>query len=465
LIDELNAILEEIGSGSFERRFQRFVCFDTWDEDYVDGPDGEVREDTAPQARVAELADELLRNIGSPDDALAMVLCSDGHRIAHFGAEVAKRAFASHDRLILRTAFKHSQRARAGFLFGYMGQVWTSAPKRWERMAVSLMAEPSIDWRIRSALISGISERVADKAIHLAETGKLDPEMLRLLSFVGKDGARLSQSEFESALKRILRIGNVGAQNAAIELGREWASFRKLPLTNSALWQLVSKTAHHIAKISYSDRSGYSWEDLAKLYRRQYPADDGKLLKKILSAVTRPQASPMSSVVLIASAIIRETPSTAWPIVSDLLSKPAVASEMRDWLADDYKVLQDELRAPIDAFDPEAVLAWVASDPPVRAVLIASMAPKTLDQPAGALTLGLLERFGADEAVRSSLADRFWTGTIHGSMSEAYLNIRDTARRWQASAAHPNVRRWTQELIDDMSARASRDRIQEERGF
>lgn len=121
--------------------------------------------------------------------------------------------------------------------------------------------------------------------------------------------------------------------------------------------------------------------------------------------------------------------------------------------------------APIVAFEPTAVLSWVECDPARRAPLVAGMAPKTLDQPAGALTLGLLERFGADKAVRSSLVLRFWTGVITGPVSVAHTKIRDTARRWQASATHPYVRAWTQELIDEMNASASQERIREERSF
>lgn len=463
VIDELRSILEAMGTGPFERRFQRFVCFETWEEDHKAGPDGNEQDDPTPKIKVAELAREFLASIDAPDGALAMVLCSDGHRIDQFGAEVAKLAAARSDHLIIQTAIDNSQRAQAGFLCGYMRQVWVSAPKRWERMALSLLQEPAVDWRTKAALLSGVSMKVAAKAMDLAEAGKLNPAMFRLWTHVRKEGPQLTEQEFRDMLNRLLDIGTVTASRSALEIGHDWISFRRQSLDDTSLWALLTKTCRHIVELPYSDNDAYTWQQLATRYRRDFPLDDGKLFKMILSLAARTHVSLMSTPLEVASDIARSSPQAVWPILAKMLGKPAGARRLADWLAGDFNASSND--APIAAFEPTAVLSWVESDPARRAPLVAGMAPKTLDQPAGALTLGLLERFGADKAVRSSLVVRFWTGVITGPVSVAHTKIRDTARRWQASATHPYVRAWTQELIDEMNASASQERIREERSF
>ena len=463
IIDDLRSILDVIGSGSFERRFQRFVCFSDWEEDLLPGKSGDELPDPTTQERLAALASELIQTAEAQAARLTYIHCAEGHRIRQFGADVARQAPSTWDDLVFNTAQARSEDVNAEFLSGYMSRLWVSDPKRWEKLALTLIAKPRVEWRARAALGSGVTRKLAKTALDLVAKGSLEVQLLQLWSYVPESGAALKQDEFESLLASVLKIRTPEASWTVVNLGGEWVRFRKRPLSTSTLWKLISSTAPHAIEAPYNSSWVYRWRDLVDHYRKLRPGDDLRLFSCLLMAGAKSGVGFKAEPFELAAEIAKGHRKHAWAVVAKLIEDPAAASNLADWLGDDFRRGEDG--PPISIFDPEDVLAWIAEKQEPRAALIAGLAPKTLDTPAGALTLGVLERFGADTATRNALHARFWTGVIHGPVSVAHAEIRDRARAWQGKHTNPNVRRWTQELIDSMNDAVERERIQEERGF
>lgn len=126
---------------------------------------------------------------------------------------------------------------------------------------------------------------------------------------------------------------------------------------------------------------------------------------------------------------------------------PQVWAEVARRLEAGSWLLQMELRTWfLHRVPPEIVDAWVDGDV-ARARLVASIAPVGGSTPSPYARL-LLERFGEDEEVKSSLYGSLVTGFWTGNESDRIAGQIERLNAWRASGTEPlGVRNWAREVV------------------
>lgn len=146
-------------------------------------------------------------------------------------------------------------------------------------------------------------------------------------------------------------------------------------------------------------------------------------------------------------------PEGVWAEIAARLSAGSwrVQMEIRGWL--------------LSAVPTETVEQWIGTDV-VRARLVASVAPVGAESPTPTARL-LLERFGDDEHVTSSLRGEFFSGSSTGPESDRLERQIEQLKGWQDDTGEPKqVRRWAGQMITHLEKRRLQSLQEEaERGF
>ncbi|MDR6857868.1 hypothetical protein [Variovorax guangxiensis] len=455
---KLQTVLDRLGTGSFKRRFERFVCYETYDEDHRQGKSGNLEDDPGPGKKVEEVAREFVELLeGSPAD-VELVLCAEGHRITKFGAEVAKLSSEPHDWLLGMVGVAAEPATSFGFLSGYLEHLFKTDRDRWETLALALLEGEPSQWRLKSALFSGVSRKVADRVLSLMRKGVAQPDLLRAWAWSFRDDS-LTEADFTAIVEFVFAAPERAAL-AALELAHSWRDVRKRSLSDDLIWKVLSDT--RVLGARSDPRAGHHWEELTKGYLARNPRQDVKVLDAVVAFAKSSRVDTMSPMFETAADLAFAAPARAWPVLAKHLADKARARNLIYWLGDGRT---DKGSAPIDAFRPADVLDWIGADASVRAPMMVDVLPRTLEGRGGELTRGFLERFGSDRALRADVRLRFCTGSSTGPRSLTYSGKRDAARRWLAATTFSNVRRWAEEFIEEMTAYAEEARIQEEREF
>ncbi len=455
---KLGAILGQLGTGSFQRRFERFVCYETYDEDHRRRKSGNLVDDPEPGKKVAELAREFMGLIEQSPADVKHVMCAEGHRIRQFGVEVAKMASEPHDWLLGMTGVAAEPATNFGFTSGYMERLFETDRARWEAMALTLLDGEPAQWRVKASMFSGVSPKVATRVLELMRVGGVQPDLLRAWAWSLCEDA-LTEAEFAFIVKALLAAPERAAL-AALELVHVWRDVRKRLLGDDVVWSVLSDPRLLGARSDH--QAGSHWQQLTTGYLRRNPKKDMAVLDAVLALARDSRVNTMSPMFETAANLAFASPTRAWPVLTKHLADKARASNLTYWLGDGRT---DKGAAPIDAFMPADVLDWIAADVERRAPLMVDVLPRTLDAKSGELTRGFLERFGADADLRVDVTGRFWTGSSTGPRSLTYAGKRDAARKWLAATNSKNVRLWAEEFIEQMTAYADEARIQEEREF
>lgn len=457
---KLQSLLDQLGTGSFKRRFERFVCFETYDEDHRRSKTGNFEGDPRPGKKVAEVAHEFMELLERSSPDVELVVCADGHRIGSFGTEVAKLASEEHDWLLGMIGVAAEPATSFGFLSGYMGHLFKSERDRWEALAMALLEEQPAQWRVKSVVFSGVSPKVADRVLSLIHEGVVQPDLLRGWGWSLEEDA-LTGVQFARILESMLKAGPGSAALAALELAHSWRDVRKRLLLDDVVWMVLADP--RVLRARSDPRAGHHWQELAKGYLERNPKQDMRLYEAVLALAKDSRVDTMSPMFETAAELAFASPSRAWPILSRHLAQKSRGRTLAYWLGDGRT--EQGASGPIDAFRPSDVLGWIAEAPKTRGPLMVDALPRTLDGKRGELTYGFLDRFGDDASIRGHVTSRFWTGSSSGPRSLTYANKRDAARKWLASTSSRNVRRWAEEFIDVMTSYADEARIQEEREF
>lgn len=140
----------------------------------------------------------------------------------------------------------------------------------------------------------------------------------------------------------------------------------------------------------------------------------------------------------------------------ELLSGALRASGAQGWDLVMSKLEAGSWRIQMDArgwltnqFAPELVTEWIGSDAE-RAKLVASVTDPGSDDP-NAVARYLLEHFGDESQVASSLARTFISGSWTGNESDRIAGQIVQLRHWVDSPSEPvGVKRWAREMINSL---------------
>lgn len=469
VLDRLRRLEDTLGSGPFSARLQRFVIFQTWDEDYTYNADGDIEESPVPDERLAALAQELLNTPALLEEHLPMLLQSEGFRIVKFGRHVALAAGAAGiDATIFAATKPIESSVKYGFVCGYLMAVREIDSARWETLALQMLQETAHGkWRAIAVDASGSSPAIFAKLLALYQEGAIDSAHFERVGQVGRHDDN-SLGEVETVLRALLARPDQHSHRVAVRIAS-----RRFCLNATAgrdpedvVWQVLTQTSNFVRASDGMDE--HYWTDLAKRFRQRFPRHDLELLSIIIRRTgSRPSLRAVGSMHETAAEICMADPKGAWSILAgDLARNTNISSwSLRRWLGD-TGLRSNPARPLVECFDPDDIVQWVDEDLDARLRLVIEFAPKTLATgPSGELSRRLIGKYGDNDLVRDSLIGHFDTGTFFGPRSERFAERRELARSWLTVNASAAVQAWLERYIDILGRRIEDARIEEERTF
>ena len=468
---ELQAILDATGTGLFAKRFDRFVTFDTYEENYNVGAAGEIIESDLPAQRIESLAGEFVDGAETRREKLEKIIRSPGCRASEFGRRVAALSFGviDLDEEIFKSAESLGGEINVGFLSGYLESLRRLDVARWERRALTLLAAQTPSrWRIVSVVFSGFSPPVVARLLALFDAKAVQASHFHPMGWkLGEE--YLSATEVEAICERLNRSGDDEAARAAVQI----ASYRFAQKGNDCSADLLFSllTNPRVFEHHHDNMTSHYWKTLVKAFRKRFPERDIELLNGIIENHCKSGGpNSFSGVSETIVEICKLRPKESWPVVASALENGAISWSISYWLGETQRPgpeSADGGRAPtpIDCFEPRQILDWIAGKAE-RANLIMQSLPKTLEQSrAGDLTRGFIEFFGPKSSQGQDLMGHFDTGVRWGSDSAYYSQRRDAARSWMGVTTSPRVREWLSGFISMLSRMIEEARIREERRF
>jgi hypothetical protein len=467
----LQEILDATESGSFGKRFDRFVTYDTYEEDHYLDEKGELVESDVPRKRVEALAREFVEDAHVRGANLARVIQCAGRRASDFGRCVASISFqvCNLDQEILSGAASIAGEVNFGFLSGYLEMLRKLDPARWESRAMDLlMTDSPRRWQTAAVVFSGFSPSVVTRLLALFDAGEIEPSRFAPIGWkLGEE--QLSSAEVEAICAHLNASGNADAARVAVQIASYRFAMGAEECSAELLWALLTNPTtfdHH-----HDNMTSHYWKTLAKSFRKRFPERDIELLGVVLETHCGPGgASLFSGVFDTVLQICKARPSESWPVMAKALEGNESSWTISHWLGEPQRSDQvgaegGSVPTPMDCFDPKSVLDWVGSDPE-RAEAVTQALPKTLAQGrSGDLTRGFIEIFGAKSLQGRQLMGHFDTGTRSGPDSVYYSKQRDSARSWMSATTSAAAREWLGDFIAMLSRRIDEARIREERGF
>lgn len=203
------------------------------------------------------------------------------------------------------------------------------------------------------------------------------------------------------------------------------------PRLREHTWRLLADRA------SYPDvgRERWDWSRLAATFVTERPMELGRLIVGLVDSRDMMIHEGDQEAALLGQC------AAASPELWNVIAERLLAGSWR---------LQMELRGWfLHYIEPQVIEAWTGDDTD-RARVVASLAPVGGSEPSPFARF-LLDRFGDDEQVRSSLYGALVTGFWTGNESDRIARQLEQLRAWRTSASQPlGVRTWAREMIEHL---------------
>lgn len=467
-IARLHALLDSLGQGPFMKRFARYVEFETSDEDWASIGE-KIIDLTLPERRISELVDEFLFDESLRDAHRAEVFASKGRRISIFARLLASKATPVQRQEFFDQCVEVGGKACSRFLSSFLQATKAIDTAEWESFAMRLLAgKRPAAWRTDAVMSSGFSAPVVDSLERFARKCDKDLYVFKQLGH-GFAQQQISAVDIERILCALMRNPSKTAPVIAMEIASYWfGGEKKRALPERLHFKLLFSRRMLRAK-GWDTMESYHWGELAKSFRRNYPARDLDIVREGLGfkkAVGR--LDTMTSLFELVSEVCAAHPREAWPIVSEALEDECSSNGISYWLGGDGEVgarpiNSERVAPPIAAFVPDDVFAWIDINAKKRAPIAADCLPRTFDGRAGELTLGFASRYAAREEVADRLTWRFLMGTRVGPATVWLSAQREEALAAASKTGSEEVRRWIRKYVATLSSEIERNRISEER--
>lgn len=457
---ELQSILDAMGTGPFEARFNRFAVFNLWDEDWVTVGNGIV-ESPIPIQRLAELAKEFANDLRGEANHLGFVSEADGYRVDKFGVEVAKLSSGDEfDFPVLMAAGLVGNGSSKRFLWGYLSGVKSIDHARWETLALDLLQGVPERWMLDSAVTSGYSVAVIDRLLALLANGHATSTDFLMLRSAYEEKV-LGTQEMSKVFSGLLASKESEAAHVALELASYWLG-KGGACSESLIWKMLSDKRLRDGRLVAMH--SYHWKVVAEKFRKLHPSRDVELLREIFGGNDFDNADIRTSLFEVAAEVCALHPTEGWKVISQRLLDDGSSWSVAHWLGE-AKVGKSP-RFLVECFDSKSIINWVAKAPRKRSAIIVQSLPRTLAADAcGRLTHDFVESFCGDQQISDHLMSHFLCGTISGPVSGHRSRQRDDARQWINATKVPKVREWLNAFINYLNKAIESERISEERYF
>ncbi|MET3383834.1 hypothetical protein ABIC46_006286 [Variovorax paradoxus] len=466
-IARLHALLDSQGRGPFTKRFARYVEFETSDEDWA-SIEEKIVDVTLPERRVADLVEEFLVDEKLRDAHRDEVFASNGRRISIFARLLASMATPDQRQEFFNQCFELGSNASTRFLSSFLLATKAIDAAEWQSFAMRLLAgkRPAV-WRVETVMSSGFSAPVVDALERFAREFDEGLHVFKQLGY-GFAQQQLSTGEIERFLRALMRNPSKAASVVAMEIASYWFGGEKKGVLPERLHFELLFSKRMLRAKDWDTMESHHWGELAKSFRRNYPARDLDIVRKGLGfkrAIGR--IDTMTSLFELLSEVCAANPKEAWPIVSEALDDAGSSDGVSYWLGGDGELSaptdRDGASPPIAAFIPADIFAWIDMNAKKRALIAADCLPRTFDGRAGELTLGFATRYAAQGKVADRLTFRFLMGARSGPATEWLSKQREEALAAASKTGSEAVRRWIQKYVATLSSEIDRERINEER--
>ncbi len=471
VVSRLQELDVQLTGTSFWDRFARHVLNSNWDEDHsLDGDT--LKEEKRPLKRVKDLVKQLADDQDLLTSYLPRFVTASGHRLPHFGVELAKALATNElDAQVLDAAANAGKDVKAEFVGGYLAGVRESDRARWEHLILGFLDNSSLrNFGIECVWRSGISEKILRKMLTLyAERSISSRAFGRMWLSAREDG--ISQGLVDEIVQALLDRASGNSLAVCVELVQDYFVHKSKgekakPLPEDLTFKLLTSAA--LLEKDLESMSGYHWHEIAKQFRTQYPERDLELFSVILGSTHNlSRLRSMSYPSRIIDEIVKDHPRETWKLISAALEGD---SENRyyilTWLGDEMGFDDNPQRGAVRHIDPTEVISWIQKKPDERAIMFYVALPKTLDEDVGGkLTREFIEAFADNDRISSSMMLHFWIGGWSGPESEYLSRKRDEARQWLSQAKSPKLQGWLSRYIQYLTPRIESARISEERDF
>ena len=436
---------------SLWERTERYVLHSTWEEDDV-FRGGEYKKSTLPDKRVRGLAGEYMRNFTAFSEHLPKLIRASGRRLPDLGMECGKLAESRFDEELLKHIESGHTHINRFFVSGYFSGLRTQDEKRWETLLHGLLHN-RMTRKIAIACIgrSDFTESLLRDMLILLKEEQLDSTAFADFAF-RQDRDRISDHLFQEIITTLLRRPDQTSVNISRRLVYNYyfAQGSSADFPEDLVFDVLALNSET------EDRHSISlgdWKRIAKRFIKKHPTRSVDLLNDILRSMRQISVYDKRLIVEIADEIVRDRPSEAWKIISEILiSDTENRRTVIHWLADtgfedmprqemtENETLDgladtgfEDMPRPSTAnyLPAEEVVRWIKEDPEQRQGLILEILPRTLVQATGGrLTTLFIEEFCDDDRMAGSLFVHFHMGAWTGPESDYLSRKRDAARRY-----------------------------------
>ena len=479
--------LDKVLTGtSLWERTKRYVLHSTWEEDDVFRGGG-YKKSTLPDKRVRGLAGEYMRDFTAFSEHLPKLIRASGYRLPELGMECGKLAKSQFDEELLKHIESGHPDINGFFVSGYLGGLRTQDMKHWETSLHRLLHN-HLTRKIAIACMGsfGFTESLLHEMLILLKEEKIDSTAFA--GFVFKqDRDRISEHLFQEIITTLLRRPDQTSVNISRRLVYNYyfAQGSSADFPEELVFEVLALNPET------EDRHSISlgdWKRIAKRFIKKHPTRSVDLLNDILRSMRRISVYDKRLIVEIADEIVRDRPSEAWKIISEILiSDTENRRTVIHWLADtgfedmprqemtENETLDgladtgfEDMPRPSTAnyLPAEEVVRWIKEDPEQRQGLVLEILPRTLVQATGGrLTTLFIEEFCDDDRVAYSLFGHFYTGGWTGPESDYLSRKRDAARQWLKEIPSVKIQLWLGKYIDHLNGLIEGSKIREEREF
>lgn len=454
----LAKILEGLSDVDYDRRFARFVEYETYEENYTVSDHGEHADSPLPAKRVEALASEMLANSAIENGGLDRAIQSQGFRIRAFGHQLGKLVDPRFRAVVVQRAKSLESPGGINFVAGFLAGVRETAEADADALAMELLAgRRPLDWHIAAAVSSGVSNAMMPVLAKIAKTAP--PALFAHIGYQSQQAA-LDPTDVEGLLYKLLRNTSPMAATVALDIASYWFGKSTGPQCAEQLhWHLI--TDHRLFG-DHMRSSSHQWVTMANAFRKRFPDRQVDLLSKLLTRKKkRASYTAESETFGVLREICAANPDQSWSVVAAALDEPSHSWTISHWLGGGMR--DGNAPTPIEAFSTERIFEWIDDSPHERLASAVDFMPKTLASPGGDLTAAFIERYGSRKGINDALAFRFGLGSYSGPPSEHHAAQREQAIKWAGATASTKVKSFLDTYIETLTKLIDRERIQEER--
>lgn len=350
-------------------------------------------------------------------------------------------------------------------LRSYLSVIRTRNPNLYFSTLNQFFEQENIAWlgTTIALLHSDYDDDLFTKCLTTLKKRRIEPHIFGIL----RSGQRLNSVPPEKIAQLLHLLHQYDSQNVLfliIELLDSIPFDHTTRLDSAFVFDVLSRTLP--SREDKNRMSGYHWK---KVCQKLITWDKNYILLLLDTLLAQMKENCSLNydhdVEALAHKLVQTDPVGAWQIIKRHFEEtlPYWSFALTNWLKGRGEFDEIVSSRGIIGFLPiEDILVWIEQDPEPRAVLIAHVAPKTLDGAEGQLTRTLLQKYGYLEDVCNGISTIFHSGGWSSGVLY-FKQKRNKFREWLAAGFEIEVVQWLEREIEYLDQRIEQAEIEEER--